>query len=434
MTNPDKISVLIVDDIPETRENLRKLLYFESDIEIVGTAANGEEAIEQARKAQPNIVLMDINMPDMDGITASQEIARAAPACQVIMMSVQSEADYLRRSMLAGAMDFLTKPFTSEELTSSIRRVYQMGASRRATVPATYEGRPGSPEHPAGTETGGQRRPRGGKLLLVFSPKGGTGCTTVACNLAIALHQATSKRVVLVDSSLQFGDVEIMLNLQGARTFADVRAHLEELDFDLLDAMLAPHASGIQVLAAPPSPEMSDTISSEDLKRVLSMLMQKVDYVVVDTWSFLDDLVLAAMDQADRILLLLTPEIPAIKATKQFFEITEALSFPQHRIDLVLNKVFPRDSIRAEQLESSMQHKFLAQLELDPRAMRQAINQGLPLILAQPNHPLAEAIANLARREVEMLEPVVVEEADGSGKEEREERVKRPGLFGRLRK
>jgi pilus assembly protein CpaE len=129
--SPDKISLLIVDDIPETRDNLRKLLYFEPDIEIAGLASNGREAIQAAKALQPNIILMDINMPDMDGIAASEEIGRVAPVTQVIMMSVQSEADYLRRSMLAGAMDFLTKPFTSEELVSSIRRVYTMGASRR---------------------------------------------------------------------------------------------------------------------------------------------------------------------------------------------------------------------------------------------------------------------------------------------------------------
>ena len=432
MTQSANISVLIVDDIPETRENLRKLLYFEPDIEIIGTAANGQEAIDEARKLQPNIVLMDINMPDMDGITASQEITRVAPMCQVIMMSVQSEADYLRRSMLAGAMDFLTKPFTSEELTSSIRRVYAMGASRRSAMPVTQVAEPGRPEGPAGAQA--RRRPSGGKLLLVYSPKGGSGCTTVACNLAIALQQATSKKVALVDGSLQFGDVEVMLNLQGNRTLADVTTRLDELDFDLLNAMLAPHASGIQVLAAPPSPEMSETISSDDLKKVLSMLTKNLDYVVLDTWRFLDDLVLAAMDQADRILLVLTPEIPSIKATKQFFEIAEALSLSLEQVDLILNKVVPRDGIRAEQLENSLQHKILAQIEMDPRSLRQAINQGLPLIIAQPNHPLVATITELASQEVAMLEPKPVEVPDEPAEATRQERVKRPGLFGRLRK
>ena len=99
----EKIRLLIVDDIPETRENLRKLLFFESDIDVVGAATNGEEGIEMAVELQPDIVLMDINMPGVDGITASEKITQKIPFCQIIMMSVQGEADYLRRSMLAGA-------------------------------------------------------------------------------------------------------------------------------------------------------------------------------------------------------------------------------------------------------------------------------------------------------------------------------------------
>ena len=132
----DKIRVLIVDDIPETRENVRKLLAFETDVEVVGVAATGREAVQLARDLQPNIVMMDINMPDMDGITAVEMITRDVPIAQVIMMSVQSEADYLRRSMLAGARDFLTKPFTSEDLVSTIRRVHRMGQTRAATLAA----------------------------------------------------------------------------------------------------------------------------------------------------------------------------------------------------------------------------------------------------------------------------------------------------------
>src|SRR3989304_854454 len=126
----DKIRVLIVDDIPEMRENIRKLLAFEPDIDVVGVAGNGNEAIQSARTYQPNIVLMDVNMPDMDGITAAERIVQAVPIAQVIMVSVQSEADYLRRAMLVGARDFVTKPFSADELISTIRRVHKSALAR----------------------------------------------------------------------------------------------------------------------------------------------------------------------------------------------------------------------------------------------------------------------------------------------------------------
>ena len=119
----DQIRVLVVDDIPETRDHLTKLLGFESDIDVVGAAASGREAVEMAVRLSPDVVLMDINMPDMDGITATEQLSATAPGAAVVMMSVQGEADYLRRSMLAGAREFLVKPFSSDELTASIRQV-----------------------------------------------------------------------------------------------------------------------------------------------------------------------------------------------------------------------------------------------------------------------------------------------------------------------
>jgi pilus assembly protein CpaE len=426
----ESISVLIVDDIPETRENLRKLLYFEPDIEIVGTAENGRQAIDKARTLQPNIILMDINMPDMDGITASQEIGKVAPRTQVIMMSVQSEADYLRRSMLAGAMDFLTKPFTSEELSSSIHRVYEMGASRRASTPSIASIPAGS----SGASLAADRRPsKRGKLLLVYSPKGGTGCSMLASNLAIALAQVTSKQVALIDASLQFGDVNVLLNLQSSLSMVDATSRLSELDADLVNALTTLHPSGLRVLPAPPTPVAFERISPDGFKRVVSKFLDQFDYVVLDTWSYLDDIVLAGIDLAERILVVMTPEIPSVKSTKQFFEIAEALEFPSQRIDLILNKVIPRDGVRPDQIEENLKHVFAARLDFEPKGVRQTINQGLPLVLAQPNHPISQSCLRLAQYEVTELEPKPAEELE-EVMIANPEPQRRAGLFGRLKK
>src|SRR4029077_18044459 len=102
---PDQIRVLIVDDIPETRDHLTKLLGFESDMTVVGAAASGREAITLAPELLQDFVLMGINMPEMDGITATEQLSTAVPTAAVVMMSVQGEADYLRRSTLPGARE-----------------------------------------------------------------------------------------------------------------------------------------------------------------------------------------------------------------------------------------------------------------------------------------------------------------------------------------
>src|SRR5512135_1095100 len=122
----DKIRVLIVDDVAETRENVRKLLTFEPDFEVVGAARSGREAIQMAEELNPDVVLMDINMPDMDGITATEAVRQRRPSAQIIILSVQNDPNYMRRAMLAGARDFLAKPPMADELISAVKRAGRM--------------------------------------------------------------------------------------------------------------------------------------------------------------------------------------------------------------------------------------------------------------------------------------------------------------------
>src|ERR1041384_4739815 len=134
----EKIRVMIVDDVSETRENVRKLLQFESDVEVVGVARTGKEAIQASQDLQPDVVLMDINMPDMDGISATEAIRAKQPSVQVVILSVQGDQNYMRRAMLAGARDFLTKPPMGDELISAIRRAGSMAQSERAKSAQVY--------------------------------------------------------------------------------------------------------------------------------------------------------------------------------------------------------------------------------------------------------------------------------------------------------
>jgi pilus assembly protein CpaE len=398
----EKIRLLIVDDIPETRENLRKLLFFEADIDVVGAATNGEEGIEMAVELQPDIVLMDINMPGVDGITASERISQKVPFCQIIMMSVQGEADYLRRSMLAGAREFLIKPFSSDELVSSVRRVYQLGASRRQAMPAIQMQVGGV----SAVDTGPGLD---GKVVTVFSAKGGVGCSTIAVNLAIALQQNAVGKVAIVDTSLQFGDIGVLLNLYASRTIADLAAHSDELDDELINDVLLPHSSGIKALLAPPSPEVADTVSPQLIVDVLGRLRHMFDVIIVDTSSILDDVVLNVLDVSDKIIVVTTPEIPAIKDAKHFFEVTEALGYERNRIVFVLNKADKRINIRAEDIATNIKYKVEGQLPLDERGVTTAVNQGVPYVLGDKNSLLTQSTMVLSKHMIEILNPAIEE-------------------------
>jgi pilus assembly protein CpaE len=388
-----KIGVLIVDDISDTRENLSKLLMFERDIEVVGTAGSGPEALDVARRLYPDVVLMDINMPEMDGIKAAELLNGEMPSVGIIMMSVQGEQDYLRRAMLAGAREFLVKPFSGDDLVRSIRHVYRLESGKRAIAQAV------SPMQGMGMPGGmpGDEDSHQGKVLTVVSPKGGVGRSTVATNLAVALKLSTQKKVALVDGSLYFGDLGVMLNLLSNKTICDAVEHIEDLDIDLLNDIMVTHSSGVKVLLAPPQPEMAELVTAEHVRRVLVELSNNFDYVVVDTWPSFADTVLTAMDLADSILLVMTLEMTAIKDVKMYLEVVEKLNYPAEKVNLVLNRSGSAGGIKVEAVEETLRHKILVGLSNDGVAMLMSINQGVPLVISAREHPFSRDIYRLAR-------------------------------------
>jgi len=386
MSEQGKIRVLIVDDIAETRDNLEKLLFFEKDIEVVAKAGTGREAVAMAKQHQPDVVLMDINMPDMDGIAATEALLSQVPSTQVIMMSVQGEQDYLRRSMLAGAREFLIKPISAEDLYNAIRHVHRLQTTQRRYVPVG----------PVDQGPGGEGSTTQGQIIAVFSPKGGVGTSAIAANLAVALRQLTSKKVALVDGNLIFGDLGVIMNLVSTKTIADLANRINEIDRDLLNDVLMTHTSQVKVLLAPPNPQTGELVTADHLRSILELLRKEFDYVVVDTQSSFQDRALAVLDMAERIVTLMTLEMPCIKNIKLFLEVAELLEYPGEKTILVLNKADNRLGIRVENVEENIQHKVALQIANAPQEMTLSINQGVPLVIEKRGHQTAKDIFALA--------------------------------------
>jgi pilus assembly protein CpaE len=166
---------------------------------------------------------------------------------------------------------------------------------------------------------------------------------------------------------------------------------------------MIPHSSGIKTLLAPPRPEMADLVVPDHMKRILEELKKTFDFIVVDTWTSLHDLVLTIMDVSDRIVLITTPDIPSIKNTKLFFEVTEALGYPPEKVFLTINKVDRRSSIRAEDIETGIKHRVAATLALDERVATPAANQGAPFVFSAANSAIAQGMVDLAHQLLDTL-------------------------------
>lgn len=379
-----KIKLLIVDDIAETRENLRKLLELEDDIEVAGEAANGEEALALAKRLKPDIVLMDINMPVMDGIQATEKMTVEQPQVGIIILSVQGEQEYLRKAMAAGAREYLTKPPGSAELLQTIHRVYEFEKKRRQSQGMIL-----------GETEDKKRKP--GTVISIFSTKGGVGKSTIAVNLAVAINQITAKKTVIVDLDLQFGDVAMLLDLLPRRTVSDLVGEPDQLDLKIVESYLLPHSSGVKVLPAPLRPEYAELVQGKHIEGILKVLKENYDYLIIDTGTSFDDHTLAALDISDIILIVATLDVLTIKNVKLALEVMASLHYESSKIKLIVNRSSGEMGISPNDLEGSLKYPINSSIPSDGKVVIGACNRGIPFVISDPKTPITEAFVNLAR-------------------------------------
>jgi pilus assembly protein CpaE len=374
---------------------------------------------------------MDINMPDMDGIQATTLITEAVPTTAVIMMSVQNDPDYLRRAMLAGARNFLTKPIGMEELYNTIRTVHTRNKPIAAQYAAVAAGGLDVRRAPADPTSEG----RPGHVIVVYSPQGGTGTTTIATSVASGLMKEGIK-VLLVDADLQFGDIGALLNLQSQSTMVELVPDVDDMDVELFEKLVTPHDSGLKVLLGPSRPEYAEEVqrSPDALSKILQKVSGNYDYIVVDTATHLDDVLLSLMDMAARVILVCTPTLSCVKNVRFVLDLFDKLSYPPDKVMLVLNRN-PEDrnlkklAIPPEKIEQYLKRPIVGRIPADEMFVWRAVQRAVPVVAAERDKtrsPIKELldISNRIHQSLMPTEEEVAVEAD--------DKKKRSGLSLRL--
>ncbi|KUO51460.1 MAG: hypothetical protein APF76_13940 [Desulfitibacter sp. BRH_c19] len=373
------IRVMIVDDIQETRDNVKRLLSLDHEITVVGEAASGKEALKTIKSKQPDIVLMDINMPDLNGLEATEQLTILYPEISVIMMTVQAEMEYMKKAMRAGAKDYIAKPFSEEELVQAIKKVWRMEHRKKNKnlLEQTYT----------------KNDP---KVITVFSTKGGVGKTSIAVNLAISLQTLTSKKVALIDLDVQFGDVSAMVNLMPKRTISHLVQEKGELDLELIQNYMLKHpGSEIDILPAPTRPEYSELITADHIESILNILKQSYDFIIIDTASSFSEINLTVMDFSQTIYLMLTLDLLSIKNTRLSLEVLESL---QHldKAKLVLNKANKDWGLSVSDVERTLDKYIDFEIPHSEKLVVDSINKGIPFMINNPASKIAQSVEGLS--------------------------------------
>lgn len=385
------IRVLIADESERITENVVRRLDSENDIVVAGTSKDGEYAVQEALRLQPDVAVIDTGLPGLDGVQTTEMLAQHLPNTGVIMTSMEGENEAYRRAMLAGAREFLQKPFTGDELVAAVRRVHafqlkKSEAASAATVADVQAGR--AAVVPI----------RLGQVFTVMAGKGGVGKSVVATNLAIALGGQSGARVALCDLSLQFGDVAALLNLPIDKSIADLAANDAVADTEAIKDVLADGPEGIKVLVAPVSPELADYVTTQHLRALLDELRQNFDFVIIDGPSYLNEITLEALESADAVVVVTDLSVTAVKNTRLLLAVMDVLKIDERRIHLVDNhhrgEVGGLDKAAAE---SHLKQEIVLHIPYDAPAMETSISRGIPLLMGSPSSPAADAIRSLAQ-------------------------------------
>jgi pilus assembly protein CpaE len=319
----------------------------------------GEHQLHALRAVAPEVILLDLeDAPDL-GLKFAQFVLDQNPAQLFIATGPVLSSEHLLAAMRSGVSEYLPKPVAPEDLRAAATRV--AGKLRK----------PGADQ---------QRAP--GRILAFFSPKGGGGSTTLATNLAIVVHKTTHKRTLLVDLDLEMGESALVLGVQPRFNFVDFVENFRRMDAGLLASYIERHDSGIHLLSAPFQPEKAETVTADQIRRILAFLRQHYDYIIVDTPRSFAPPILAVFEQADLVFIVSTVDLPSLRNIQRGFPLLKrVLPRGEEQVRLVLNRYNPDDAISPADVERSLGLKVFWKVSNDYEAVMGSVNSGKPIVL-----------------------------------------------------
>lgn len=370
------IRLLLAAEDADSLSFLRRLLKA-SDCEVVAECGLGAEAVVATREWKPDAVILGMEQPVARSLRTIESLKLAAADYPVVVVSSLKEREWLRSAMLAGARDYLVRPVSPSDFHTALSNMLDIEQRRHHTSEALAEGRQG-------------------EIITVFGAKGGIGRSTLALNLAAALAHETNHRVALVDLDIALGDQALLLNVPPERSIAELAPLIDRLDTDLARDFLTVHESRVSVLPAPARPEDGENVRADQVAKILQVLVNTYEYVVVDTPRAFNETTLTALDMARLVLLVAAPDIACLKSTKVSLGMMRLWQYQQDKLKLVINHPVPGRSVKGREIEEALEYPTFWKVP-HSSAVKDATQRGRPVVVNAPKSPYARNLLQLAK-------------------------------------
>jgi pilus assembly protein CpaE len=301
-----------------------------------------------------------------------QRESQLRPAPLVFALLEERSPELMKRVLRAGAEELLFLPLEPGDVTRALLKISE--ARRR------------------------EDHHEGGQIISLVSLVGGTGVTSLAANLALALRYVMDKKVGVVDLDLQTSGLAVFLNLEPERTIMALTEGAKKLDSIQLEGALSKHASGVYLMAAPKRIEDSELVTDAAVGEMLDLMRQLFDYVIVDCGTHIDANSVAAWERSKHLFYVLDQSIGAARCAWRFVDLIQRLGLRNVEPAFVLSRHVPNHPISEDQLSHTLAQPIFAKIPRDEKILERIQLSAQDLWQVAPNSPLAKSVEEIARR------------------------------------
>jgi pilus assembly protein CpaE len=368
MTEP--ISVVVLSTGLENFKDIRKALTAESRVQLLAGGNDADQLYEEIVRLKPTAAIIALGSNADHAVRFIERLKLECPNTALISAAQNASPEMILNSLRAGAREFLRLPIIADELRTVLDRISEF-TTKQVEAPK-----------------------KKGRMVAVFSSKGGCGTSFMATNLAAA----TNSKTVLVDLNLQAGDFAAFPRTRSEVLHRDMVEKRQRLDESLINSLVTQHSTNLWLLAAPREADSADEIEPQHIFEVLQKLREHYDYVVLDPQHTFDSITLAALDQSDEIVLVLTLDIPAIRSTQRALEIFDRLGYPRKKVRIVVNRWSKQIDLDLRQVEKFLGEPCVGFVPSDYQTAVNSINLGTPLVQAEPTSKIALEVRRIAQQ------------------------------------